>query len=60
VPQFKPSWFTLLIGFGIMAVILIYVRVVYLLFERHTDQLRSWLKQRLPGRPRAVADTQLR
>jgi peptidoglycan/LPS O-acetylase OafA/YrhL len=56
VPLFRPSWQSLLIAFGLMALILAYVRVVYLLFEKHTDELRSWIKRRLNGRRRAVAN----
>jgi peptidoglycan/LPS O-acetylase OafA/YrhL len=50
VPQFMPSWFALLPALGLMALILGYARVVYLLFERHTDELRGWLKKHLAGR----------
>ncbi|MGA8782311.1 MAG: acyltransferase [Terracidiphilus sp.] len=56
VPQFLPSWLTLLPALGILALILAYVRLVYLLFERHTDDLRIWLKQRLAGRQRVTTN----
>jgi peptidoglycan/LPS O-acetylase OafA/YrhL len=44
LPRAFPSWHSMLVNAGILAVILLYAQLVYELFEKNTSQVRNWLK----------------
>jgi peptidoglycan/LPS O-acetylase OafA/YrhL len=47
LPRASPGWLSGLVGLGILACILIYAQLVYEVFEKHTDQIRNWIKPHL-------------
>ena len=53
LPRALPGWHVFLVSIGMMILLLCYAQVVYQIFERNTDALRSWLKPYVLGRPAA-------
>jgi peptidoglycan/LPS O-acetylase OafA/YrhL len=56
LPRFAPTWRSLVPTLAVLAGVLIYVQVVYWLFERNTEQLRAWLDSHVMGKQRVAAD----
>lgn len=46
-PRWEPTSRTLFYGLGVLVVVLIYVHVAYVMFEKHTSAFRSWLLRNL-------------
>jgi len=44
LPFYVPGWYSFLVAGGMLLVILLYAQLAYELFEKHTDEVRSWLK----------------
>ncbi|MFZ1086365.1 MAG: acyltransferase, partial [Terracidiphilus sp.] len=44
LPRTAPNWHMFLIGMGVLAAILLYAQLVYEIFEKHTNQVRNWIK----------------
>jgi peptidoglycan/LPS O-acetylase OafA/YrhL len=47
VTLFQPKWRSVLPTLAVLAATLVYGQIVYELFEKHTDGLRSWIKVQL-------------
>ena len=56
VPLFDPTLKSLVPTLGLLAVILGYTRVAYLLFEKHTDALRQWLRRHAVRPQRTIGE----
>jgi peptidoglycan/LPS O-acetylase OafA/YrhL len=57
VPLLQPGLHSLAPTLGLLVVILLYARLVWFIFEKHTDALRSWLKKRMVKMPAAAAES---
>jgi peptidoglycan/LPS O-acetylase OafA/YrhL len=44
LPLAAPSWHVFMVSMGVLAIILIYAQLVYELSEKHTGQVRDWLR----------------
>ncbi len=53
LPRAVPGWHNCLLCMGLLVVILLYAQLVYQIFEKHTDQVREWLKPYVLARKKA-------
>jgi peptidoglycan/LPS O-acetylase OafA/YrhL len=44
LPFFVPGWYSCLVAGGLLLVIFLYTQLIYEVFEKHTDEVRSWLR----------------
>lgn len=57
LPRAAPGWSFTLVCIGLLAVIVLYAQLVYEAFEKHTDQVRNWIKPYVMGRAGARTET---